>query len=270
MRLFDLRKRLKTDFVQRGIDAVDVDFIVASVLGVSHMELTLIDEVVDKDLDIIMECVDRRILGEPVNKIFEKAYFYGREYKIDHNVLAPRQDSEILIEAAVKFIRDNGYKNCLDLCTGSGCLAITIKLETGIVTEASDISTKALKVARENAKRLKADVDFIKSNMFDNIDNMYDIIISNPPYIASDDIEDLDIEVRTYDPILALDGGELGLKYYNIIHDNLRKHLNPNGMCILEIGDDQRLLVESLFADFHLVECLQDLGGNDRVLVFKI
>lgn len=269
MKLFDLRKSLKTDFIQRDIDPVDVDFIIAEVLGVSHMDLILIDEIDEKDVVTIKECVDKRIKGEPVNKIFEKAYFYGREFRINRDVLAPRQDSEILIDAVIKYIKDNDYKTCLDLCTGSGCLAITVNLETGISMDASDISNKALKIAKQNAKTLNATIDFIKSDMFEKIDKMYDIIISNPPYIASDDIEDLDREVREHDPILALDGGELGLKYYNIIHDNLRKHLNPDGMCILEIGDDQRVLIESLFTDFQLVESLQDLGGNDRVLVFK-
>lgn len=269
MRLFDLRKSLKTDFLQRGIEVVDVDFIIAEVLGVSHMELVLIDEVNDADVATIMECVEKRRAGVPVNKIFERAYFYGREFRIDRNVLAPRQDSELLIDVAIKLIRDNDYKTCLDLCTGSGCLAITISKETGVEVDASDISSKALKVAKQNAKIHDAKVNFIKSDMFDKIDDVYDIIISNPPYIASDEIEDLDAEVRDNDPVLALDGGELGLRYYNIIHDNLRKHLSPNGMCVLEIGEDQRTLVESLFIDFQLVECLQDLGGNDRVLVFK-
>lgn len=269
MKLLELRRNLKNDFIQHGIDAVDADFIIAEVLGVSHMELVLIDEINDADYQTVMECVQKRYDGVPVNKIFEKAYFYKREFRIDKNVLAPRQDSEILIDTAIKLIRDNDYKTCLDLCTGSGCLGITIKCETNIEVTASDVSIKALKIAKQNAKIHDAKIEFIRSDMFDKIDSTYDIIISNPPYIASNEIEDLDREVRDNDPLLALDGGEFGLKYYNIIHDNLRKYLNPNGVCVLEIGDDQRMLVESLFTDFQLVECLQDLSGNDRVLVFK-
>ena len=269
MRLFDLRKNLKLDFKRHGKDIVDVDFIISEVLGVPHTELVLIDEISDKDLDVIMKCVVKRFAGCPVNKIFERAYFYGREFKINSNVLAPRQDSEILIDAAIKLIREHGYTTCLDMCTGSGCLAITIKCETGIDMTASDISSKALTVAKHNAKMHNAEINFIRSDMFEKIEESYDIIVSNPPYIATEDIDDLDEEVRDYDPMLALDGGAMGLKFYNIIHNHLRKHLNPNGICILEIGDDQKMLVTSLFNDFELIASLQDMSGNDRVLVFK-
>ena len=116
---------------------------------------------------------------------------------------------------------------------------------------------------------LKADVKFIRSNMFEKIDGIYDLIISNPPYIDTDEIEELDDEVKNHDPYIALDGGALGLKYYNIIHDNLRKHLTENGMLILEIGDEQKELLLSLFNDFTLVESITDFEGHDRVLVFK-
>ena len=269
MRLFDLRKSLKSDFQRHGKDVVDVDFIISEVLGVSHTELVLIEEIADKDLNRIMKCVVKRLAGCPVNKIFERAYFYGREFKINEHVLAPRQDSEVLIDTAIRLIRENDLKTCLDLCTGSGCLAITVKCETGIEVVASDVSTRALTVAKQNAKLHNADIEFVKSDMFEKIDGSYDIIISNPPYIATEDIEDLDTEVKDHDPRLALDGGEFGLKFYNIIHDNLRKHLNPNGICVLEIGDEQKMLVTSLFNDFELIASLQDMSGNDRVLVFK-
>ena len=134
---------------------------------------------------------------------------------------------------------------------------------------ASDISMKALKVAKENAKNLNADIKFIHSNMFEKIEGTYDIIISNPPYIDSDEVKELELEVINNDPHIALDGGELGLKFYNIIHNNLRKHLHDNGVIIMEIGEDQKELIISLFNDFNLIESLQDLSGNDRVLVFR-
>ncbi len=269
MKLIELRKNLKDDFTKNNINAIDVDFIIAEVLGVSHMDLVLIDTINTDDYMMIMDCVKKRLNGMPIDKIFNKAYFYKREFIIDQNVLSPRQDSEILIDVAIKCIKDNDYKTCLDLCTGSGCLAVTLKCETGINIDATDISAKALKIAKQNAKKHNADINFIRSNMFEKIDGIYDLIISNPPYISTDEIENLDREVRENDPIIALDGGDFGLKYYNIIHNNLRKHLNPNGMCILEIGDDQRDLIESLFTDFTFIECVQDFGKNDRVLVFK-
>ena len=99
--------------------------------------------------------------------------------------------------------------------------------------------------------------------------NYYDLIVSNPPYIDTQEIADLQAEVKEHDPRIALDGGELGLKFYNVIHDNLRKHLNENGMLILEIGEDQKDLIVSLFNDFNLIEAIQDYSGNDRILIFK-
>jgi len=105
--------------------------------------------------------------------------------------------------------------------------------------------------------------------MFENIEGKFDLIVSNPPYIDTNEIELLDNEVKNYDPILALDGGDLGLKFYNIIHDNLRKKLNDNGMIIMEIGEDQKNLIVSLFNDFNLVDAVKDYAGNDRVLIFK-
>ena len=105
--------------------------------------------------------------------------------------------------------------------------------------------------------------------MFEKVEGVYDLIISNPPYIDSDEIKDLDIEVKEHDPHIALDGGEMGLKFYNIIHNNLRKYLTENGMLILEIGDEQKELLTSLYNDFNLIECITDLEGHDRVMVFK-
>jgi len=204
-----------------------------------------------------------------VDKIFQKAYFFGLEFKVDENVLTPRPESELIVETAIKHIKSNGYKTALDLCTGSGCLAISIKKNCDIEMTASDISQKALAIAKQNAKYLEAQINFIRSNMFEKIEGTYDIIISNPPYIDTDEIQDLDVEVKDYDPYIALDGGEMGLKFYNIIHDNLRKHLNDNGMIVMEIGDEQKELILSLFNDFNLVESLTDLSNNDRVLVFK-
>ena len=104
--------------------------------------------------------------------------------------------------------------------------------------------------------------------MFENIQGKFDLIVSNPPYIDTEEILTLDKEVKEHDPILALDGGEFGLKFYNIIHDNLRKYLNENGMIIMEIGEDQKDLLEMLYNDFNLIEAIKDYSGNDRVMVF--
>lgn len=269
MKLIELRKELKNKFAFNNIDVEDADFIIAEVLCVKRTELVLIDEINDTQIEEIQRCANLRLNNVPVDKIFNKAFFFGLEFKVDENVLTPRPESELIVETALKYIKENNYKTVLDLCTGSGCLAISVKKNSDVEMTATDISQKALTIAKQNAKNLQAEVNFIRSNMFEKIEGAFDLIISNPPYIDTDEIEDLDLEVKEHDPFIALDGGELGLKFYNIIHDNLRKHLNDNGMIIMEIGDEQKDLIISMFNDFNLVESLEDLAGNDRVLIFK-
>lgn len=269
MKLLELRKKIKTMFIENEIDEADADFIVSEVLSVPRTELLLIDEIDDKNVEVIIEKVTERLNFVPVDKIFNKSYFYGLEFKVDDNVLSPRPETEILVETALKYIQENNYKTVLDMCTGSGCLAISIKKNAQVEVMASDISSKALRVAKTNAKNLDADITFVKSDMFEKIEGKFDLIVSNPPYIDTDEIQTLDKEVVEHDPHIALDGGAYGLKFYNIIHDNARKYLNDNGMLIMEIGEDQKELIVSLFNDFDFVECLQDYSGNDRVVIFK-
>lgn len=269
MKLFEIRKELKNEFASYNIEIEDVDFIIAEVLNVKRTDLVLIDEISTVQEKEIREKCELRKNNVPVDMIFNKAYFYGLTFKVNENVLSPRPESEMLVEKAIQYINQNNYKTALDLCTGSGCLAISIKKNCDVEMTASDISTKALSVAKQNAKANQTDIEFIHSNMFEKIEKSFDIIISNPPYIDSDEVKQLDLEVTKNDPHIALDGGEMGLKFYNIIHDNLRKHLNENGIIIMEIGEDQKELLISLFNDFNLVESLTDLSGNDRVLIFK-
>lgn len=269
MKLFEIRKEFKNKFASQDIEIEDVDFIIAEVLGIKRTELLLVDEIDEDQEKEIREKCQIRLCGMPVDKIFQKAYFYGLEFKVDENVLSPRSETELLVDTALKYIKENNYQTALDLCTGSGCLAISVKKNCDIEMTASDVSQKALTIAKHNAKTNGAEIKFVRSNMFEKIDSTFDIIISNPPYIDTDEIDDLDEEVKFHDPYIALDGGEMGLKFYNIIHDNLRKHLNDNGMIVMEIGEDQKELLISLFNDFNLVESLKDLSGNDRVLVFK-
>ena len=269
MKLLDLRKELKNIFEQQDIETSDVDFIISEVLNVSRTELVLIEEISEEQENEIRDKCISRLNNMPVEKIFQRSYFYGMEFKVDENVLSPRPESEILVETALKYIKENEYKSVLDMCTGSGCLAISVKKNALVDVTAVDISSKALQIAKFNAKQNETEIKFIKSNMFEKVENKFDLIISNPPYIDSDEMQMLDKEVTEYDPHIALDGGELGLKYYSIIHDNLRKHLNENGMLILEIGEDQKELIAMLFNDFNLVESIKDYSGLDRVMVFK-
>lgn len=269
MKLIDLRKELKNEFKSQNIDIEDVDFIISEILSVSRTELVLVNEITTEQENEIREKSRQRLNSVPVDKIFNKSYFYGYEFKIDKNVLSPRPESEILVDTAIKYIKENNYKKVLDLCTGSGCIAISIKKNVDADLTASDISAKALKIAKENALLNQVSVNFIRSDMFENVEEKFDLIVSNPPYIDTDEIELLDKEVKENDPYIALDGGEMGLKYYNIIHNHLRKHLNDGGMAIFEIGEDQKEMVRALYTDFEMLDCVKDYAGLDRVIIFK-
>lgn len=270
MKLIDLRNELKRVYNQHGKDGADIDFIVSELLGVSRTELPLIKEITSRQGKEIRHYAKKRMNSEiPIDKLFKKSYFYGLEFFVDKNVLSPRQDSEILVDTAIKFIKENQCKNVLDLCTGSGCLAIAIKKNCDIDMTASDLSKPALKIAKANAKRNSTDIKFILSDLFDKIESGFDLIVSNPPYIARDEIKTLSREVKDYDPLLALDGGVDGLDFYRRIAIDAIDHLTDRGAVILEIGYNQRQDIISIFKDYELLQVVPDLNGIDRVLVFK-
>ncbi len=270
MKLLDLRKQAKSRFRALGIDEVDADFIIAETLNLPHTSLIMIDEISTLDAKKIEKNLKKREQRIPVNRIFNHACFYGLDFKINKNVLAPRQDSEILVDECLKLIKAKGLKSALDVCTGSGCLAVALAKNAGISVCASDISQRALSLATVNAESNAVKINFIKSNMFSKIDGKFDLILSNPPYICSHEIASLDDEVKFQDPLLALDGGEDGLKFYKIIAKHAPKHLNKNGYVCLEIGATQREQVLRLFKDYDFVDCVKDYAGKDRVMIFKL
>jgi len=160
----------------------------------------------------------------------------------------------------------NGESRVLDLCTGSGAIAIAVKLRTGAAVTASDVSDGALELARENAEKCGADVSFIKSDMFDSLDGKFDVVISNPPYIKSGDIDGLQREVKDFEPRLALDGGEDGLKFYRIIAEKGKEKLSDGGAIFMEIGEGQAADISALFAADYSVEITKDISGTARIV----
>jgi release factor glutamine methyltransferase len=212
------------------------------------------------------ELIGTRAKHVPLQYITGEQEFMGLTFKVTEDVLIPRQDTEILVEEALKVAEG---KDILDLCTGSGCIIISlsklarIKSGTGV-----DISPKALAVARQNARNLKADVTFIESDMYSRVTGKYDIIISNPPYIPTRDITGLMEEVKDYEPILALDGKEDGLHFYRVIINGLNRFLKEDGYVFLEIGYNQANAVCDLLreAGFMEVKIINDLAGLNRVV----
>lgn len=193
-------------------------------------------------------------------------------FTVNKNVLIPRQDTEILVQEAIDLCKKNKCKTIFDLCTGSGAIAISIsKAISNAEVYAGDISKDALEVAKYNNKNLNANVHFIETDMFKNINQKFDIIVSNPPYIKTDVINMLDKEVQK-EPIIALDGGEDGLFFYKEIINNAYKYLKEDGYLCLEIGYDQREEVIDLIKktnSYKDIYSKKDLAGLDRIIVCK-
>ena len=226
--------------------------------------------------------LDEVIAGKPIQYITHKQEFMGLNFYVDESVLIPQPDTEILVEETIRTVTANNKLlgqniKILDLCTGSGAIAISLenylknKFETEII--ASDVSKKAIDVAKRNARENNAKVKFIISDMFENIkENNFDIIVSNPPYIEKATIITLSKEVQN-EPHLALDGGIDGLDFYKIIAKEGYKHLKSGGYILVEIGYNQKESVSNIFKEYTdqyiEVNCIKDLNGQDRVIEVK-
>ena len=217
----------------------------------------------------------------PLQHITHQAYFMGFEFYVDENVLVPRQDTEALVEKALEILENQEKPRILDMCTGSGCILLSLlAMKEGASGTGADVSPLALKVAKQNAKGLNvADrAEFVESDLFlspffaettGKALPVYDILISNPPYIRSAVIEDLMEEVKGHDPRIALDGHEDGLYFYRKIVSEGRAFLKENGWMLFEIGYDQGEAVKSLMREngFFDVQIVKDLTGLDRVVL---
>ncbi len=264
--------KVKTELAESGInDPNEADYLICDSLGISKIDMLMLDVVTSSQQKKILKVLEQRKKRIPLNKIFKRQNFYGNDFFINDNVLAPRQDTEILVEQAIKYINEQQSKQkVLDLCTGSGIIAITIATKTNSIVTATDISKLALNVATKNATNLNAKVSFLKSDAFKGLkpSSKFDIIISNPPYIPTQDIQTLSDEVKLHDPIIALDGGKDGLDFYKIIANEAPKHLTKGGVLMLEIGYDQKQSVPELLKDnFKDIQVIDDYGGNPRVVI---
>ena len=205
----------------------------------------------------------------PLQHITGSAPFFGREFAVNGNVLIPRPETEILAEEALRILESEfPGGRVLDLCTGSGILAVTLCLEAPqAAVEASDLSPAALDVARGNARRLGAQVSFYQGDLFENAEGPFDMIVTNPPYIPSSVIPTLESEVKDHDPLLALDGGEDGFSVIGRIVCDAPAYLKENGWLLVETGYDQgeRISRELEAAKWRDIRILKDLSGHSRV-----
>ena len=254
--------------------------LLAFVLGVTkqYLVIHLEDELNAEDYKKFKENINKLINGKPLQYITNNQEFMGLNFFVNENVLIPQPDTEIIVEETLKKCKElllkNGKIKILDLCTGSGAIAVSLSnfLVDKAEVFASDISTKALEVAKYNNEKNNTNVRFIESDLFENIqEQKFNIIVSNPPYIRSDVINELSKQVQN-EPHLALDGGEDGLEFYKKIIEQSCNYIK-NGYLILEIGYDQKEDVENLLKEnrnYAEINTIQDLSGNDRCVVAKV
>ncbi len=233
-------------------------------------------EIENNERDKYIRNVKRLILGEPLQYITGKQEFMKLNFLVTKDVLIPRADTEILVENVIKLAENIPNPVILDLCTGSGAIAVSLaKYIRNVHICAVDISSKALQIAKKNAELngVKNNIEFVESNLFDKIkEKKFDIIVSNPPYIETNTIKTLPKDVQN-EPKIALDGGKDGLDFYRKISENGYKFLNRQGYLCLEIGYNQKIKVKEILEKqkrYININCLKDLCENDRVIVAQI
>lgn len=279
MNLKEILKYGKEELIKNNIEDASI---IAKELAEYIFKITRAQLIANNDMEFSKDQTDNYInsikkisTGIPIQYITNNQEFMNLNFYVDENVLIPQPDTETLVEEVINEYKE---KKCeiLDLCTGSGAIAISLAKyinESNIV--ASDISMKALQIAKLNAEKnlVRKKIEFIESDMFNKIyKDDFDIIVSNPPYIKTKVIEELDKQVKN-EPYIALDGGADGLKFYKIIIENAYKYIKNEGKVFLEIGYDQKNELINLFKENNHYENIyskKDLGGNDRIIVATV
>lgn len=266
-----LEKGIKILEAERIIDArIDAWYLLSYVSQLTKAKYFLVqnDEIDELTLFKYKEALLKRADHVPLQHITGEQEFMGINFWVNEHVLIPRQDTETLVEEALKVTPSGSH--VLDLCTGSGCVIISlVVLGQGITGAGIDISDEAIAVARDNGNRLAPGrIDFIKGNLWNPVLGKYNTIVSNPPYIPTEDIKGLAEEVKDHEPLIALDGAEDGLFFYRQIVGHAAEYLASDGWLLVEIGFDQGPDVYALFVEngFKDVEVIKDLAGNNRVV----
>ena len=270
-KLTKISAMMKKNFAEKGIDESDAEWILSLSLKIPRSGLKTERVISQAECKQILEIYEQRLTGRPLWYIYGDTSFYGYTFKVDERVLIPRPETEVLVRQAVGALKDGD--SMLDLCTGSGAIAVSVACEAAkdknVTVTATDISEDALAVARENARLNKANVNFIKANIFEGVRGRFNLITANPPYVKSGEIGELSKDVREYEPHIALDGGVDGLDFYRRIAQKINRYIVRGGMCILEVGEGQaqeviKIFRESSRCDFAMV--VKDLNGVERVV----
>ncbi len=262
-----------------GDPSTDARVLVAGILGLSLSDVVMRSDIAvsHEEAERVRAAIARRCKHEPVHRILGHRAFYGLDLRLSPETLEPRPDTEILVDCVLphlkRMIAEKGSARLLDLGVGTGAIALALLKECPQARAVgSDISEEALSTAERNAyiNGVAERFETVRSAWFSHIEGRFDIIVSNPPYIPTGVVAELDPEVRNYDPLTALDGGQDGLDAYRALSTGAGDYLLANGLVAVEIGYDQKKSVTALFenAGFSLLEAHRDYGGNDRVLLF--
>lgn len=250
---------------------IDAEILLCEVLKIKRSSLPTIRQnlITPQQYQQYKSFLNRRVTGEPIDYIIGIKEFMDLNFKVNSDVLIPRQETELLVEQADKLIKEKNLKTMLDLCTGSGAIAVSLAFYNDISVVASDISTKALQVAKHNAtvNNVLNKIEFIESNMFDNIiGKKFDIIISNPPYVTTDEYNGLQKEI-SFEPKNAFVAGKDGLDFYRIIAQKAKQYLNCKGILMLELNSNISKQIADLFKGFAFLKIVKDYSNLDRILI---
>ncbi len=268
-----IKKLALSDIDEAKVDAM---LLMEYVFGINKTKyfMSMNDEADAEKSKVYEALIEKRCRHIPLQYLIGTQDFMGFEFKVNENVLIPRYDTEVVADEAMKAIKSVDNPKILDVCTGSGCIAIALsKLIRDSKVKAIDISKEALNVAQENNSNLGASVEFTESDLFEKLseNEKYDLIISNPPYIKTQVIKGLMSEVKNFEPMLALDGDEDGLKFYRRISNEAPKYMKNGGVLVYEIGHDQAEEVSELLKEngFKDIVVKKDLAGLDRAVIAK-
>ena len=266
--LSPMLKDTKKLFAEKGIGESDAEWIYSLVLNIPRSQLEDRERVVKpSEAKKVEEIVQKRLTGRPLWYVIGDTEFYGCKIKVDERALIPRPETEILAEHAIKTVEEGD--KVLDLCTGSGCIAIAIAKNCAgkrVQVTASDVSDAAIMLAKENANYNSVDITFIQSDLFSKIHGRFNLIVCNPPYIKTSEIPALQREVRDWEPRIALDGGEDGLDFYRRLAREISRYIAKGGMLMLEVGEGQAEEVLKLFEKRDYAMVVKDYQGVDRIL----
>lgn len=252
-----------------GEAQLDARLLLEEVCGTDHNTLLCHGdrEVSEAEEEQYRKALEQRAVHVPLQHLLGYQNFMGLRFQVNEHVLIPRQDTEILVEEAMRYLHDG--MRILDLCTGSGCILLSLlHCSNDCEGVGVDISQEALQVAAQNAELLGIKADFLKSDLYEKVTGKFDLLVSNPPYIERKVIPTLMEEVREYDPYIALDGGEDGLDFYRRIIGGAQDYLKRGGQILMEIGSGQAKAVSELLreAGFKEIDVCRDFAGLDRVV----